>query len=320
MEEELVAPFGGEGTAEVDHRPGVGGFLIAAPCDRLDVIVRMDVRMRAGLALVAGALDGVPHVRDDAGLEESFAVVVPIHAPLVAAAFAPAFEDLAGRVEAPDGTFDEDALAGRGARLAHEGAIEDAVRAVEPTVRTPDEVVQGLVGVVAHPAIQHDLRFASRLRFVAILDWDEEEVGRRAEPDAAEADGDTAGEGGLVPEDRLLVEGAGTLGVLEDEDAVLGFTGAGRVIGALDDPEAAAVIDRVSDGLDDVGLSDDQLDAEARRYPEGRGGAGWGEGRIARNRAVGVFQRFIGRVGEGNAEQEREEGTHGDDFKRMSKG
>ena len=312
VEEELVAPFGGESAAEVDHRAGVGGFLIAAPCDRLDVIVRMDVRMRAGLALVAGALDGMPHVRDDAGFEEGLAVVVPIHAPLVAAAFAPAFEDLAGRVEAPDGTFDEDAFAGRRAGLAHEGAIEDAMRSVKPTIRTPDEVIQGLVGVVAHPAIQHDLRFASRLRFIPVLDRNKKQVGRRAEPDAAEADGDTAGEGGLVPEDRLLVEGSGTFGVLEDEDTVLGFAGAGRVIGALDDPEATAVIDRVGDGLDDLGLADDQLDAKARGDPEGRGGAGRRERWLAGYWTAFVVERFVGRVGEASAKGKCEKGAHGD--------
>ena len=120
VEEELVAPFGGEGAAEVDHRAGVGGLLIATPGDGLDVFVGVDVRVRAGLTLVAGTLDGVPHVRDDAGFEESFAVVVPIDAPLVAAAFAPALEDLAGRVETPDGGFDEGAFAVRCARLAHE--------------------------------------------------------------------------------------------------------------------------------------------------------------------------------------------------------
>ena len=105
---------------------------IGSARDGLDVFVGMNVRVRAGLALVAGALDGVPHVRDHAGFEEGFPVVVPVDTPLVAAAFAPAFEDLARRVEAPDSGFDEDALAVRGAGLAHSGAIEDAVRAVGP--------------------------------------------------------------------------------------------------------------------------------------------------------------------------------------------
>ena len=312
VEEELVAPFGGEGAAEVHHRAGVGGLLIATPGDGLDVFVRMDVRVSAGLALIAGALDGVPHVRDDAGLEESFAVVVPIHAPLVAAAFAPAFEDLPRRVETPDRGFDKDALVVRGAGFAHEGAVEDAVRAVEPAIRAPDEVVQGLVGVVALPTVEHDLRFAGRLGLVAFLDRDEEQVGRRAEPDAAEAHGDTARERGLVPEDRLLIEGAGALGVLEDDDAVLGYARAGGVVGAFDDPEAAAIIDRVGDGLDDLGLADNQLDTEACGYLQGRGGPGRGERRLARGGPVLVVQRFIGRVEQGSAEREREEMTHED--------
>ena len=77
-------------------------------------------------------------------------------------------------MEAPDGTFDDESFAIRGARLADEGAIKDALRAVEPAVRPPDEVVQGLVRVVALPAIEHDLRFAGGLGFVAILERDEE--------------------------------------------------------------------------------------------------------------------------------------------------
>ena len=120
VEEKLVAPFGREGAAEVDHRARIGRLFITTPGDGLDVLVGVDVRVGAGLALVAGALDGVPHVRDDAGFEEGFPVVVPVDAPLVAAAFAPALEDLAGRVEAPDGGFDEGAFAVRSARLAHE--------------------------------------------------------------------------------------------------------------------------------------------------------------------------------------------------------
>ena len=209
-------------------------------------------------------------------------------------------------MEAPDSGFDEDALAVRGAGLAHSGAIEDAVRAVEPAVRTPDEVVQGLVGISALPAIEHDLRFAGGLGFVAILHRDEEQVGRRAEPDAAEADGDAAGEGGLVPEHRLLVEGAVALGVLEDEDAVLGHARAGRVVGTLDNPEATAVIDGVGDGLHDLGLTDDQLDAEACGDLECGGGAGRSKRGLAGGGPVFIVERFIGRVDEGCAERERE--------------
>ena len=140
----------------------------------------------------------------------------------------------------------------------------------------------------------------------------EEQIGRRAQPDATEADRDAAGERGLVPEDRLLVEGAGALGVLEDQDAVLGHARAGRVIGALDDPEAAAVIDRVSDGLDDLRLADDQLDAEARGDLEGGGGTSRRESRLAGGRTILVVERFVGRVDEGRAKRECEEVTHGD--------
>ena len=108
----------------------------------------------------------------------------------------------------------------------------------------------------------------------------------------------------------MLVEGAGALGILEDQDAVLGHARAGRVIGALDDPEAAAVIDRVSDGLDDLGLADDHFDAEARGDLEGGGAFGRRKGGLAGDWAVLVVERFVGRVDEGSAERECEEVTH----------
>ena len=108
----------------------------------------------------------------------------------------------------------------------------------------------------------------------------------------------------------MLVEGAVTLGVLEDEDAVLGFARAGRVVGALDDPEAAAVIDGVGDGLDNLGLTDDQLDAEARGDLDCGGGASRRKRGLAGGGAVFIVERFISRVGEGSAEREREEGTN----------
>ena len=115
-----------------------------------------------------------------------------------------------------------------------------------------------------------------------------------------------------MPEDRLLIEGAGALGVLEDDDAVLGFAGAGGVVGAFDDPEAAAVINRVGDGLDDLGLADDQLDAEAGGDLEGRGAVGRRKGGLAGDGSILVVERLVGRMDEGRAKREREEVTHED--------
>ena len=103
--------------------------------------------------------------------------------------------------------------------LADPGLRLDAVAAVEPAVRPPGERVEDVVlGVLDVPAVEHDLGRAGRL--VAVVDRDEEQVRRRAEPDAAEAELDAGEVHAVVEEDGLLVERAVAVGVFEDDDAV----------------------------------------------------------------------------------------------------
>ena len=81
----------------------------------------------------------------------------------------------------------------------------------------------------------------------------------------------------MIEEDGGLVEGAVSLGVFEDEDAILGFAGAVGVVGVLEDPEAAAVVEGVGDGLDDVGFASDELCPEAFGQNELCGGLSGGK-------------------------------------------
>src|SRR5437868_7006483 len=97
---------------------------------------------------------------------------------------------------------------------------EDAMTAVEPAVRPPNEAVECLVRVFQSPAIENDPRRTGRL-VLALLDRNEEQLRRLADPDTAEAEFHTRDEVQAFVEDGSLVEHAVSVGILEDEDAIL---------------------------------------------------------------------------------------------------
>ena len=106
---------------------------------------------------------------------------------------------------APDAGVERHALVVGRAGLADLRVREDAVAAVEPAVRSPGEGVQRLVRVLVAPAVEQDLRRAVGL-VVAVRVGNEQQVRRRADPDAAEADLEAADEIQSFGEDRALVE------------------------------------------------------------------------------------------------------------------
>ena len=178
-EEEIITPLRRERAAQIEHRAAVAGLLVTAPGDRLDVLVNMRVEMRSGLARVVSALDGMPHVGDDAGGEKGLAVVVPIEPPLVAHALAPALEGFSNRVIAPDAGVDRNPFRIRCAGAADLGVGENSMRPIKPAVRSPGEIIQRLVGILRAPAIENDLRLAVGHR-VAILVRNEKQIRRSA--------------------------------------------------------------------------------------------------------------------------------------------
>ena len=106
--------------------------------------------------------------------------------------------------------------------FADERRTENTVTAVEPAVRTPGEGVQCLVRVsVVIPAVEENLRIARGFRRVAVLDWNEHEVGRGAYPYAAEAELQSADQIQVIEEHRAPIEFAVAVGVFEDQDAVV---------------------------------------------------------------------------------------------------
>ena len=115
------------------------------------------------------------------------AAVVEVDAPGVARAVGEDLELVPRGMIAPDAGVDRRALVGRRARLADVRVREHAVAAVQPAVGSPDERVERLVRVLVAPAVEQHLGLAVGL-VVAVAIGHEQQVRRRADPHAAEAD------------------------------------------------------------------------------------------------------------------------------------
>ena len=121
--------------------------------DGLDVVVdvRIDVRLR--LLVIDPALHDVKEMGDDTTRGKTMTDVIEIEAPGVGQTSSKDLKGFGHRVKAPDAGIDELPLLGRGARFADIGSGEDAMTAVEPTIRSPNEAVQGLVTIMRAPTI-----------------------------------------------------------------------------------------------------------------------------------------------------------------------
>src|SRR5262245_13862297 len=176
VHEDRAAIFLGPGPALIDHAAGVGvaaaelvglaavvvvplvAGVVAVVGDRLDVAVGVGIEVLGGLPLVASAGNDVEDVRDDAGGGEEVAVLVVVEAPGVAGAVGKGLERVPHGMIAPDAGVELDALVIRRARLAELAVREDAVAAIEPAIRPPDEAVERFVRVFVTPAIEEDGR------------------------------------------------------------------------------------------------------------------------------------------------------------------
>jgi hypothetical protein len=125
-DDELAAVLRREGVVEHEARAAVRVAALAAlqvlvlvVGDGLNVLVGVLVLVLSALAVVAPALDHVPEVRDDAGLDEHLAVLVEVDAPGIAGSLGEPFKDLLEGVIAPDRGVHGDALVVRRAGLAH---------------------------------------------------------------------------------------------------------------------------------------------------------------------------------------------------------
>ena len=168
IHEERAAVLGRPCVPLVDHRPRVGvaaargegrgggqgrlappgmvadiADIVAVVRDRLDVVEGVGLEVLPCLPLVPGARDDVVEVRDHARGQEALAVGVEVEAPGVARAVGDDLEPLLRRVITPDAGVQGDAVLVGRTRLADLRVGEDAVAAVEPSIRPPDEASSG---------------------------------------------------------------------------------------------------------------------------------------------------------------------------------
>ncbi len=282
----------GDGIAGVRR----GADIMQVVGDGVDVgiDVGIEVPERVRLAEVIPALDDVPEVRNDAGLGEPVALVVIIEAPGIRRAGGKNLELMLHRMIPPVGAIQRRAgtlaLHRLGFGHPHFGMGEDAMAAVKPAIRPPDERVQRFVGILVAPAIGEDDRIAARL-IPRFIQRDVEQIRRGADIHAPETHLDAADEIEVFDEDLPRLERAVTIRVFEDENTIparedvleLIRIGAGEiaiVVGArsgwpggaagirhaLHDPEAPARIPAKGDGLEQVRLGGEQIDREPRRH------------------------------------------------------
>ncbi len=242
---------------------------------------------------------------DDAIRDERLAAVVEVESPRVRRAQGEDLEFLRDGVVAPDAAVEGDAPGVRRPRLADARVGQDAVAAVQPAVGAPHQLVEDVVLGLEVPAVQHHARRPGRLVAVR-LEGNVNQVRRRAEPDAAEADRDAGQVRGVVGEDFARVEMAGPLAILEDEDAVVSVRAVGLPVGVivrLGDPEAAAVVGGHGDRLGHVRLAGEERGVEAVRQGH------LGGGLIGRRGCVRQGQGGVGGRGKKKADGK---GVHGD--------
>ena len=220
-------------------------------------------RIRPALAVVVAGLGQVPEVVDDAGADERVA--------------------FGRRRRRPRGCWSPRRRAGTrcvlgwmrnraqvnsnvlAARCLTCAVVEDAVEAVEPAVGAPGQRVGQLVRVVAAEAGDDDLAACRpcRRRRCPCRNRMSGELATQTPPwPTAMPRGDVQPLG----EDGDLVDLAVAVGVFQDLDAVAARAGGlARVFEALGDPDAAPLVERHRDRVDDVRLARDELDREPRR-------------------------------------------------------
>src|SRR5215813_5364132 len=96
---------------------------------------------------------------------------------------------------------------------------KNSVTAVKPAVRAPRESVQRFMGVLVSPPVEQDLRRTGRFGFLAIIDRDEHQVRRCADPDAAETNFDAADQIQAFHENRAAIDLPIAIAVIENYDA-----------------------------------------------------------------------------------------------------
>ena len=114
------------------------------------------------------------------------------------------------------------------------------------------------------PAKAGDDHFAAG--FFAVFFAHEQKVRRIQHPNTAIADGNAGRDVQAVSEYRDLVGAPVTIGVLEDFHAIAARSGGfARILDALGNPNAPAIVERHRNGIHDVRFAGNRLDRETSR-------------------------------------------------------
>ena len=236
--------------------------------DGLDVAVDVRVEMLAALAMVDAAGDDVKEMRDHAGADEELALGVVVDAPRVAEAVGDDLEHVLGRMVAEDPAVDVDAVPFQDVvgerlfvfvepaltrRLSHFRRRRIALESVQPSIGTPVQAVDDLVPVADAPSRQTHFDIGHVGLVIAVAIRHEQEVGRRADEGAVEADRDGGGKHDALHEHFAAVGHAVVIGVFQDQDAAVpGIREpavARLVVEVLGHPEPSAIVPAEGHGL-----------------------------------------------------------------------
>ena len=216
-------------------------------------------RKRARLPLVMAGLDEMEEmiVRPMTRLDNRAALGVPRDAVGIARAFGDDLEFARARMHPPERAVEFVFLA---VVRANAALIEHAVQSVEPAVRSPRQRIRQLVRVRAAKAGEH--HFAAD--FLAVLLAQEEKVGRVEHPHAAVADRHARGNVQPFGKDGDLVRAPIGVRVFENLHPIAADARRlARILDALGNPDAPAIIESHRDGIHDVRFAGDEFDREA---------------------------------------------------------
>ena len=225
-------------------------------------LVGVRIRRRARLPLIAAPGRDMEQMVNHACTYEGVTRGIEIHAPRIAGALGEDLELLRPRMIAGDRAGDlHPRLAGFGDFHLRMG--EDAVRQVEPAVRSPGETVQQLVPVFQAETREQNLARVGTVVVVGVLE--KQQIRGLTDIDAAVTDQNSGGQVQAVGKHGDLVRTAIVVRVFQNLDAIPTLLAGGcaeRIFVKLDDPEPPAFVPGHRHRIDHIRLGGKEADLE----------------------------------------------------------
>ena len=122
-----------------------------------DVFIGIGVEVLTTLSLVSCSLNHMPQVRNHTGCDEGLTPVIEVHTPRIAGAIHEGFKDVLLWMIAPNRGVQRQAGVVCSPWAPDFRVREDAMAAVQPAVRSPDECIQCFMSVLPAKTVpQHD--------------------------------------------------------------------------------------------------------------------------------------------------------------------